>query len=523
MKAIIGLEFAVFRNSLLILLRSPLRTLAWVIYLAILGTVVAARIFAGQHAHQNAFGPQRILPTAFAGMFFAVLGASIVYYASGHTTVFRSRAEAWLLNGCGLHSRTIALWLQARKLREVVTRWSWTVVVNFVVFLPRDAGAGVALRGFVVSIAATALLMALELPIFLLGKRGWGRPFIFIGILLTIIGGYEAVLGAASFLGIGDSHAWMRIFPFEIGGIASNILSGPFVFFAAFATMPLLAVFAVIPMSGDVIPELYAASIVRFQYLQARRVDNASAYLREDTTLQSKTLIFPSGPLTAIVWKEWLVFRRRPHAGLHWGFLCGLSVLMGGVAGILYHASHDPSSAWTLLGMLVPFVLFIPIIAAVSLGDDLAMPIWWMTTSSLFARLIAWSLARSWRPTFTIALAPMLVGLWTGEILTAGIAIIFLSGLWWSLYATGVFIASLFPGRLDARGPLMMLRLFAGLSLLLPGAFIFFLASYFKTGFLLAALLTEATFVLQGIGALAFAAERMRDTGIALIWSERST
>ena len=161
MRALFLLELTVAKNNICRMLRSPLRLTLWTVYIGFLLIAGFFRIHASTRYPTPSSIVSPALASAFGGVYLAALGGSIAYHAFGNVKAFRSRAEALLFSNAGLSSRTITIWLQSCKLISLVTRWIWTIALNFIIFSSTHVARGELLRGFITSIAGAALLLAI--------------------------------------------------------------------------------------------------------------------------------------------------------------------------------------------------------------------------------------------------------------------------------------------------------------------------------------------------------------------------
>ncbi|HEY0797867.1 MAG TPA: putative ABC exporter domain-containing protein [Candidatus Baltobacteraceae bacterium] len=520
MSALLSLEWQFLRNNFLEILRSPSRLALWLGYALVLLTAGAFRL----HATLGAEAPSGLLSPALAcavgGAVLAMLGGSIVNYALGHVGAFRSRSEALLFANAGLSSQTITAWLQVRKLFASLSRWIWTIVLNFVIFLPAHARPNELARGFLASVIAAMLVMALEIPVFLLGRMKFGVLLVVAGAVAAFVGLGYLLLGLGAALGSQFINALLVLLPYTPASTVFALVRGSELDLAIFATLPFLISLSIFGLGRDAVPELSAASVRWFTSVERRHGTSFTDYsgLQENR----KFGWIPPGPFV-LLWKDWMAFRRRRGATLAWLVVLSISLALGSTMAALTAQTHRESDGWALLSVMSAFVYFVPLFASIELADDVGKPLFWMTSSSLVAALAAWTLARSWRGAIVVAAAPLVAGLGMGDHQAAAISVPITVTLWFSLNAIGVFVYSLFPSRFDARGPLFFVRLFVAFALLIPGLLVF-ASSVIATHSLFLAMLSGClTYAIEAALCLFFSAALLSQNGAGTAMLERAS
>jgi len=466
MRALILLETAVAKNNVLRIMRSPLRLTLWVFYVGFLLIAGFLRLRApAQYPTPSSFLSSP-LACAFGGVYLAALGACVAYHALGNVKAFRSRGEALLFSNAGLSSRTIALWLQTCKLLSLATRWIWTIALNFIIFSPHHVQRGELLRGFTASIAGAALLIAIEIPAFLLGRMRLGRLLAAGGVITAIIGAAYMLLGLAAAEGNRTDAAIVAALPLQPGTAVIAFLHGPPAALATFILLPFLVSLALVPLSADAVPELYDASIRLFEVFKRNRSATLGAVFEHDRTKRKQGWV-PAGAFV-LLWKEWLAFRRRRLAWLLWSAMFTLAVGMGACMASLAHNTHHEADGWALLSLVAAFVFLVPLFASIGLADDVRKPLFWMTTRSLRAALFIWACARSWRGAIIVDATLWIAAINMGDTRAALLLPPAGAILWFSLNAMGILIYALFPNRFDEHGPIFLLRMLAAIALLAP-------------------------------------------------------
>jgi hypothetical protein len=508
MRALLLLELAFAKNNLLVLSRSPLRLILWSLYIGILLVGVFLRVRAAAHHSIASAFLSAGLASAFGGVYLAAFGGSVAYHALGNIKAFRSRAEALFFSNAGLSARVITMWLQFCRLLSLMTRWIWTIALNFIIFSPNDVSGNELMRGFAASIAGAALLIALELPAFLLGKKKFGVLLIIGGVITAIIGVSCMLLGLASADGNGMSKAVLTSLPCDSGVMVLMLLHGSPIVLTVFLLLPLIVCLTLVPLAADAVPELYAASLHSFEVFKRNRSATLGAVFEHDGKWREQGWV-PAGAFV-LLWKEWSGFRRRRLAWLLWSVMLGLaigtSLCMVGLA----RYTHHEADGWSLLGLIGAFVFLVPLFASIGLADDVGKPLFWMTMRSLRAHLLLWTCARSWRGAVVVGVALLIAAMGMGDrgaaLLLPPAAVI----LWFSLNAMGVLIYALFPNRFDEHGPLFFVRLLAAMMLLTPCVVVSMIAALHKQSAESVVMCVCLTLLVEAFASLEMAGLRLR-------------
>jgi hypothetical protein len=102
----------------------------------------------------------------------------------------------------------------------------------------------------------------------------------------------------------------------------------------------------------------------------------------------------PSGAL-AVIWKEWLAVRRgRGGLELQVGLLAA-AIVLGALVG--YATARGSRIAPVIATVVIMLAIFWTWSAGVQLGRDIGNPLWWLSSSALWRRLVVWTLARALR------------------------------------------------------------------------------------------------------------------------------
>jgi hypothetical protein len=490
--------------------RSPLRLAIWIPYALSLGYLALARALG---SHYTMFGSMQLdggRLTGIGGLYLGALGVTIAMSAAGRVNGFRSAAEALLLSNSGIRPLEMAVWLQLRKLFSSALRWAGALTYYFLIFFPRHAPPLVAVVAFANALLAVALLMSVELPIFLLSRGSVNIGFRIFGWAVAAAGfAYAAV-------GFSGERVWAPVIAFvrcDPGGAVRSIQNGspnPLILFCALLTVMLLAIAT---LAQDSLPELYAVS--RRTLAETRRRQSAVRQTRYGALVSTPASNIPRGAL-ALAWKDWIGFRRGQGSfalylagSLFWA-VCGAGFAYASVA------IGDLSPMLTLFATGGLILLFsAPHGAAAGLGGDLGKPIFWLGDDALRLRLSAWTLARALRGGFALALGPLCAGIVLHNVLLAAAALPLCLCAYWSLQALGIGLYALFPNPIDTRGPMALLRTIVTFAYVLPAVFIGALAGSFGGG-VVAFITMCAILTAEGLLAIEFASYRFREAGAAM-------
>jgi len=198
--------------------------------------------------------------------------------------------------------------------------------------------------------------------------------------------------------------------------------------------------------------------------------------------------------------------------------VCGAGVAFGALEW------QDQTPLYTLGATTVLLVLVLaPYSASLGLAADLSKPLFWLSRSSLRERLTAWTFGRAWRGGVALGLAPLVAGLASGNVPLAIDSIPVTVTMYWSLQALGVGLFAIWANPIDARGPVMVLRLFATVFYVFPAALVAALSATSGGGAYLAALAFVLVLIIEGVLVIEFAAFRFREYGANLSTISQST
>jgi hypothetical protein len=509
MRALAYLEWCFVRHQVAAIARSPLRLAIWIPYAISLLYLAVARSHGSGSVISMSLDRERL--TGIGGMYLAALGMTVALAAGGRVGAFRSAAEALLFSNSGIRPLEMALWLQLRKVVSSGLRWSGALVYYFLIFFPRHATPLVAAVAFADAMLAVALLMSVELPVFLLSRGSFNTGFRVAGWALAAAG---IVYAGAGFAG---SHVWGPVIGFariDPGRAVLAVQAGSDNALTVFCALIAILAIAIAALTHDSLPELYAVS--RRALAEVRRRQSAVRQTRyAGTFVSTPAARIPRGALS-LAWKDWIGFRRG--RGSFALFLAG--ALFWSVCGVAFAyasiAFDDASPMLTLFAASALLMLFFaPHGAAAGLAADLGKPLFWLGDDALRLRLAAWTLARAARGGLALALGPLCAGLVVGNVplILGAVPLCFCA--YWSLQALGIGLYALFPNPVDARGPMTFVRILTVVAYIVPALACGALAGAFGGG-LAGSIAACALLIVEGFLAIEFAAYRFREKGAAL-------
>jgi len=511
MRALAYLEWRFVLHQLAAIGRSPLRLAIWIPYALSLGYLTFARLLG---SHQSMFGSTQLDAehlTGMGGLYLGALGVTIALAAGGRVSAFRTTAEAVLFSNSGIRPIDMAVWLQLRKLLASGLRWAGALAYYFLIFFPQHASPLGAAIAFFTALLAVALLMSVELPIFLLSRGSFNRGFRVFGWTLAATGlAYVAI-------GFSGERVWKTAIGFvrcDPGGAVRSIQRGSPSALALFCALLAVMLLAIVCLAHDSLPELYAVS--RRSLAEVRRRQSAVRQTRYGTVVSTAASRIPAGAL-ALAWKDWIGFRRGRGSFALWSGGCVFWAACG--VGFAYAsvALDDLSPMLTLFGASALLLVFLaPHGAAAGLASDLGKPLFWLGGDALRSRLAAWTLGRALRGGVALGLAPLCAGLVLHEPPLALAALPVCLAAYWSLQALGVGLYALFPNPIDARGPMALVRTLITAAYIVPALTLGAAAAALGGGPAVVCGTLCFTFVALGFLTIEFAAHRFTEKGASM-------
>ena len=517
MRALAYLEWRFVLHQIAAIGRSPLRLAIWIPYALSLGYLAVARALG---SHYTMFGMVQLDSerlTGIGGLYLGALGITVALSAGGRVSAFRSAAEAVLFSNAGVRPLEMAVWLQLRKLFASGLRWAGALVYYFLLFFPRHASPLGAAIAFLTALLAVALLMSVELPIFLLSRGSFNFGIRAFGWLVALTGfAYVAI-------GFSGKHVWKPAIAFvrcDPGGAVRSIQNGSINALVLFCALLAVMLIAIAGLAHDSLPELYAVS--RRSLAETRRRQSAVRQTRYGAVKSTPASHIPLGAL-ALAWKDWIGFRRGRGSFVLWFGGCLFWAACG--AGFAYAsiALDDISPMLTLFsasGLLLLF--FAPHGAAAGLAGDLGKPIFWLGDDALRTRLAAWTLGRAARGGIALGLAPFCAGIVLHQAALTIAALPICLAAYWSLQGLGIGLFALFPNPVDSRGPMALLRTLVTVAYVLPAVLLGSAAVALGGGPLAAFATVCIVFVVEGALAIELSAHRFRESGASMALASNS-
>jgi hypothetical protein len=528
-------------NRVRTILHQPRRLVPWLLVVGWFALSVQGRLLfggsgripasPGPGTEQLGFLAAALLP----GAVLLALGFALWRGGRGAPATFSSAADARFIIGAGMPSRLVLGWLCLRTTRRVVfMAVFYLVVFGFTYGRVIGVAPARAFGGACAVALLSGMFFASRLAVFTVARdfdTDLGR---LVGALLAAVGAVSTASGVATIVGYGG-------LPAAAATVLSGLPPGAWIVAVFSGDLTALALLAatVIGLAGlavwrgdDCYPELWTASTTFFALRRMARAGGgggvlsyrrARQALRAETAAAGRPVDSNSGArvpggLWAVAWKEWVSLRRSP------GGLPLQALILAGavVGGALLNYGHRPRhGAGTFLAAEIAAVtLMITGFASVRMGADLRNPLWWLSSSRLGARLVAWTGFRAAR--FALPVAAFLVAFFlsitASPLLVVAVAAMVLLVAWF-VQVIGLAAYSIFPAAADRRLT-QMVRLFTLYAGLVP------VGIAVLPGVLLHSLLVAVTgcslaLLAEGAGLVAFAAWRIQSNGIALAREER--
>ncbi len=533
--ALAYLECRMASNRLRLLLHEPGRLALWALFIAWLCLFFFTRLSRVSGAPLGLFLPHELhLFYAFApAAYIALIGLQIRSGSRRPPATFAYPADARFLFGSRLSHIVVVFWLQVREVAFSGTR----VFLGLFFISWNFAGSA---RGLL--IATCALLCAyiiafgIRMPVFLAQRRMPEVPFGTFGAALICTALLTLAFPIAFSYAAGSFHlstvaAQTVVFP--PGSWIVEALAGSHRALFGLIGLATAIVACGSIASADAYPEIWEASsrlyavralvarghgLWNSQALRSLREAPGSAPTRTGSMKSSRGQQVPSGART-LLWKDWIALRRSP------GGLSGPLLWLGGAGAAGYFAGLAANSLSVLLiaGPLVAIANIFIVVgsqSSVTLGLELRKPLWWLTRSTLFERLLAWIAGATIRAGPPLAAAAIAAGiaLRSWLVVAASVPVIWTA----LLLVQGIGIASyvVLPGRHELRGPGFMLRIFITYAALLPPTMAWATAQTFSSSPLLGIAAGLAVAAGELLGLTLFAARRLAQNAMAYAVAE---
>lgn len=488
--ALAYLDYRALVNGVRAIVRDPKRLVAWAFYAILVGNAWLQRSMQrrlGASGWPNHNWLSSVAPVALAllpAALLALIGYGVLSAGLRRRPKigFSTPADGRFLVGSKLSPRVVTGWLQLRTFGALALRWPLLVLILFglpgIAQIPAAsvfAGAFAILAALLLNwqMANAAALVARRTPI----------PLIVAGAAMLTIA--LAALAGPVLAAIREPGRMVEALSthgasFVPGSWLVSALEGNIwgtIALLGFATIA--GVVATIE-SGDCYPEIWQTSARIFVL---RRIARRGAFWQSigDSAVQrqldaadlktpppSRSHVAASsrdsalaGPWT-LLWKDWIAFLRAPVGSWGPGLRVVLIVVVAAGIGILVgFGGSGAGGRAALIGFCIAgLIWYVQFLALTSAGIvvDLRMPIWSLSVARLPMRLLAWTVASSWRPAVGCTLALVALGLAGGIPAIALAALPAAALVTWATRVVGLAAFTILPNQSDVRGPGAMLR-----------------------------------------------------------------
>jgi len=534
--ALLWLDWRLLVNRVRTVARNPRRFVPWLIFLVWLLpsflTRFTLRNRVGRDELFPAFGPQVApLGALVPGVALLLLGIAVWRASMTAPAAFQSPADARFVIGAGLDSRAVFTWLSLRTARRLIVSFAVMLVVIQVLYLPWLGFSFASALAFSLAIATyLGIVFGGRMLAFTLQRAVPRAPVGFAGLLAAVLGGALFLAALLQLLGLAgvpgavlSVNAALPPGSWVVSAIGGD-LTGELALLAAAVALTA----AGIALAGDCYPELWATSsramalrrAMRsrrglFGYSAAARPQRATSTPRRVDSVAGEHV--PPGAMT-VFWKEWIAVRRgRGGLELQLGLIVA-AVVLGWLIG--YATARNSRIAPVVGVALVSLVLLRTWAAGVQLGRDVGNPLWWLSSSALWTRLVVWTVARALRfglPLVVFVEAAVVGAGWNLALLAvAPIPPLLLS---WMSQTVGLAVYALLPARTDYR--LQMTLRSMSVYVIFIGIAIAAAPGLLLRNFVLAAALPTGAVAAVIAVTIVFATWRIEGNGIVFAQEER--
>jgi hypothetical protein len=449
-------------------LRSPARMAVWIGYLALLGFFFWSRT-AGRGRPGLSAGAGDL---ARADYFICALLATFAFSVAtgfGAVGIFRSKAEARFIIGSPVAAPLAIAYLQAREALSRGLRPLFSFIYFMVLFGPRQLGPVAVGIDLILGFAIIAAGAAVVVPRRLLPRPAGiacAAAFTPLAVVALVPALRDALEASALPLPAALMSRILAVLPAWHPG---HVLLEPHpIWLFAVLGVAAAAIAVLAAVGRDAYPELYALSIARIDRLERWRRRRETS-VSPVTALRGRVTVPAPPGVLVFVWKSVVEFLRRTKRE----YIAGGALLCcsaGYVAARL--ASADGKVFFsTLASVVVNAILIIGIVgitATNTIAGEIRRPLFWIARAPLFERLCALALARVWTTIAMLELVAVSFALGGGSLVGTAFFALGLPALVGLLAAVGFATFALFPGPLDLRGPVTVLRLGLSIILLIP-------------------------------------------------------
>ncbi len=466
--ALLWLDWRLLVNRVRTIARNPRRFVPWLIFLVWLVPSYFTRLTFRNRIGGNeifpALGPQLApLAALVPGAALFILGITVWRASMAAPAAFQSPADARFVIGAGLDSRAVFAWLSLRTARRLIVSFAVMLVVLQVLYLPWLGFSFASALAFSLAIATfLGIVFGGRMLAFTLQRAVPSARVGFIGLLAALLGGALFAAALLQLLGVASVPAEILAVNAGLppGSWMVSAMSGDVAAELALLAAAVALTAAGVTLAGDCYPELWATSsramalrrAMRarrslFGYVPRARPTTETATPRRVDSAAGDHV--PPGAMT-VFWKEWLAVRRgRGGLELQLGLIAGTLVL-GWLVG--YAFTQSSRFAPVFGAAVVTLILLRTWSAGVQLGRDVGNPLWWLSSSALWARLVVWTVARAVRfglPLVVFVETVVLGARWNPVLLAIAPVLPLL--LSWMSQTVGLAVYALIPARTDYR------------------------------------------------------------------------
>lgn len=543
--ALAWLDLRLAINRLRSIAHNPRRLIPWLILVAWFSFSVFGRLAFSRHvqvsdgtAVAQAIGRLSVL---VPGLALAALGWLVWRGATRAPVSFKSPADGLFLIIGGFPPRLVMTWLAVRALRGTafVALFSAALAVatGYGAFLGLSTGATI--LGAVGLAIFFSCLFGSGLAAFCAGRTVSPDLPRLVGMALVGIGGLSV---AAAFIVLVNPNSTsvlgpVHLFDLPPGAWVVSAFRGSLVAVVLLAVLAVLSATVGVVLAGDCYPEIWASSTRVFvarrimreggglmAYGQVRRALREANLSKKPRVASRRSEIgrgVPGGAWT-LAWKEWVMVKRTG-GGLRLQGAILVAALAGGVA-LGLATAHAKRNLGLILASEATFSwIFVTGLFSIQLGHDLRSPLWYLSPSSTWARLLVWTLTRAVR--FSVP-ASALLGLF---LITQGKssadlagAIVLVLAVSWLMQILGIATYSLLPALSDRRLT-QMIRVLAMPIFLIPVGIAAALGALLDSAVhlrFLTLIVVGAMIAAEAAGILAFASWRIENNGLAIAREE---
>ncbi len=534
--ALLWLDWRLLVNRVRTIARNPRRFVPWLIFVVWLLPSLFTRLTLRNRVAGNeiipSFGAQLTsLGALVPGVALLVLGIAVWRAATTAPAAFQSPADARFVIGAGLDSRAVFTWLSLRTARRLILSFALMLLLIQVLYLPWLGFSFGSALAFSLAIATyLGIVFGGRMLAFTLQRAVPAAPVGFTGLLAAVVGGGLFLVTLLHLLGVASVPAEVLAFNAALppGSWVVSAIGGDFAGELALLAAAVALTAAGIALAGDCYPELWATSSRAMALRRAMRARrsvfgySAGAQRRREAATARRVdsvagVHVPPGAMT-VFWKEWLAVRRgRGGLELQLGLIAA-AIVLGWLVG--YATTQSSRFAPVFGAAVVTLILLRTWAAGVQLGRDVGNPLWWLSSSALWARLVVWTVARALRfglPLVVFVEAVVLGARWSPVLLAvAPIAPLLLS---WMSQTVGLAVYALIPARTDYRLQMTM-RSMSVYAILVAIAIAAAPGLLLRNVVLAAAAPTSAVVVIIA-ASIVFATWRIEGNGIVFAQEER--